>query len=68
MEVNKRKDDLVKLLLNKDIRNLLMQEERHYVFVWVVQKLSNYNYISDDDMVDRILKDKRKNDKSRFII
>lgn len=57
-----------KLLLNKDIRNLLMQEERHYVFVWVVQKLSNYNYISDDDMVDRILKDKRKNDKLNAIL
>lgn len=57
-----------KLLLNKDIRNLLMQEERHYVFVWIVQKLSNYNYISDDDMVDRILKDKRKNDKLNAIL
>ena len=57
-----------KLLLNKDIRNLLMQEERHYVFVWVVQKLNNYNYISDDDMVDRILKDKRKNDKLNAIL
>ena len=57
-----------KLLLNKDIRNLLMQEERHYDFVWVVQKLSNYNYISDDDMVDRILKDKRKNDKLNAIL
>ena len=57
-----------KLLLNKDIRNLLMQEERHYVFVWVVQKVNNYNYISDDDMVDRILKDKRKNDKLNAIL
>ena len=48
------------LLLNKDIRDLLMQEEKHYAFVWIVQKIDDCSYISDDDMVNRILNDKRR--------
>ena len=56
------------LLLNKDIRDLLMQEEKHYAFVWIVQKIDDCSYISDDDMVNRILNDKRRSEKLNAII
>lgn len=53
------------LLMNKDliksneVRDILMSPNRHYAFVWLVQELDDYSYISDADMIKRILKNDR---------
>ncbi len=56
------------LLKNNEVRDILMSSNRHYAFVWLVQRLDDYSYISDNDMVKRILKDDRFIDKMNAIL
>ena len=63
---NMDNDSLKKyLLMNKnliktnEVRDILMSPNRHYAFVWLVQELDDYSYISDADMIKRILKNDR---------
>lgn len=56
------------LLLDSNIRSLLMEENRHYAFVWIVQEIDDFSYLSDDDMINRILEDKKFEEKMNAIL
>lgn len=65
------KDKLLKnkeLLKNMGVRDMLFESSYHYAFVWVVQELDDYSFVSDSDMVRRILSDDRCTDKLCAII
>lgn len=67
--------DLVKFLCtNKEylkmnnVRDLLMNDDRHYAFVWLVQDLDDYSYIYDEDMISRIINNRKFYDKMNAIM
>ncbi len=47
------------LLKETEIRDLLLENERYYALVWIVQNIKNSNNLLDEDMVNRVLKNNK---------
>jgi len=58
------------LLINRDVRTLVMEDKNYYCFVWLVQNLGSdlFKYFIDYEMIKLIINDERKIDKISVIL
>jgi len=65
-----KNDNLKCILKDERIRDLLLKEENHYAFVWLVQGLNGEDllHLCDDSLISKLLQDKKFSGKLNAIM